>query len=132
MKKVGTIVDELHKILVDGQAARADNNKPDYPSKTVDYTPELFDDIMDSFYDSWLTGYTVCGAQDPMVIELGDEFREKHPAFKNYLYVRVIDKFLNSWSSATLLEFSNVALTDEEYEQAEEILDEEENSVRDA
>lgn len=99
-------------------------------TKLVDYSPELFDDIMDSFEDSWLIGYTVCGAQDPMVIDLGEAFGEKHPEFAEYSTVRIIDRFLNSWSSATDMEFSNTPLTDAEYEEANKILDEEEADVK--
>ena len=101
-------------------------------TKTVDYTRELMDYIWDSFNESWLIGYTVCGAEDPMVIELGDEFIDSHPEFEEFTYVRVIDKYLNEWNSATLLEFSTRELTDEEYELSEAILKDEENDASDA
>lgn len=125
MHKIGAIVDELNQTLAHRNAARAENNVTPYESLTVDYTPELYEEIMDSFGESWLQGYTVCGQQDPAVIELGDHFIDTHPQFEDYTYVRVIDKFLNSWNSATLLEFSNHELTDEEYETYEDILKEE-------
>ena len=113
------VIDELHKILV------KEENKM-YDSTTLDYTPELFEEIMDSFSESCLTGYTVCGAQDPMVIELGDAFKDNHPELAEYSVVRVIDKYLNAWNSATLLEFSNQDITDEEYARYEEVMQEQE------
>ena len=115
------VIDELHKILVKEE-------KKMYDSTTLDYTPELFEEIMDSFSESWLTSYTVCGAQDPMVIELGDAFKDNHPDLAEYSFVRVRDKFLNAWNSATFLDFSNTPPTDEEYEQYEYILRSEEQS----
>jgi hypothetical protein len=92
----------------------------------LDYTPELYEDVVASFYDYFQLWYTVCGAQDPAIIYLGEEFGKKHPELKEYSVVRVIDKFLNSWSSATLLEFSNQDVTDEEHEMYEKLMREEE------
>lgn len=93
----------------------------------LDYTGELFDDITNHFTDYYQTGFTVCGAQDPSVWYLGNGFYEKHPELKEYSIVRVIDKYLNEWSSATLLEFSNNDLTDEEEKLYEDIIKEEES-----
>lgn len=117
-----SIIEELHKMLV------KPTNSTDYPSKTVDYTPELYSDICDSFLDHYQTGWTVCGAQDPAVIHLGEAFAKKHPELAEYSFVRVRDKFLNEWNSATFLDFSNTPPTDEEYEQCEYILRSEEQS----
>lgn len=94
---------------------------------TVDYTPELYGELMDSFLDYRQIGYTVCGAQDPAVIELGDQFKKNHPEYAKYTTVRVIDKYLNAWNSATLLEFSDKEITDEEYDESEKLLQEEED-----
>lgn len=115
-----SIVEELHKMLV------KPTNSTDYPSKTLDYTPELYSDICDSFLDHHQIGWTVCGAQDPAVIHLGEAFAKQHPELAEYAVVRVIDKYLNAWNSATLLEFSNKDITDEEYALYEEIMQEQE------
>lgn len=80
----------------------------------LDYTKELFQDICEDMVGYHQTGYTVCGAEDPAVIVLGDRFGELHPELSEYSVVRVIDKYLNPWNSATLLEFSNRILTEEE------------------
>lgn len=93
---------------------------------TLEYNPELYGDIMDSFYDYFITGYTVCGAQDPAVIYLNNQFGRKHPSLAKYSVVRVINRFLNAWNSETLLEFSNKEITDKEYKWYEEIIAEEE------
>lgn len=93
---------------------------------TLDYTEELYTDICEDFGDYFQTWYTVCGAQDPAIIYLGDGFGKKHPELKDYTVVRVIDKYLNEWSSATLLEFSNKDVTDEEYAMYEKLMKEEE------
>lgn len=99
--------------------------------KTFDYTEELWGDIMDSFTEYHMTGYTVCGAEDPAVIYLGDGFKLKHPSLAEYSVVRVIDKYLNEWNSDTLLEFSNDDITDEELQQYEEICKEEDERYAD-
>lgn len=125
--KAKTIVDELHTILTNQNNALPANNKTGYPSVTIDYTPKLYNEICDSFLDYHQTGYTVCGAQDPAVIYLGQQFAVNHPELAKYTVVRVIDKFLNSWSSATLLEFSEEDITDEEYNQYQYIMLVEEN-----
>ena len=91
---------------------------------TVDYTPELFDDICDSALDYFQTGWTVCGAEDPAVISLGAEFWGKHPELAGYTTVRVIDKYVSPWKSDTLLEFSNEEMTDEEYGLYEGLMEE--------
>lgn len=113
------VINILHKTLVKEEPKS-------YPSETIDYTPELYYEIMDNFADYYMTGWTVCGAQDPAVVYLGDSFAKKHPELAKYTVVRVIDKFLNEWSSATLLEFSNKDITDEEYQLYDEIMKEEE------
>lgn len=95
---------------------------------TLDYTKELYNDICYDYAEYFQTGWTVCGAQDPAVIYIGEGFKKKHPELKEYSTVRVIDKYLNEWSSATLLEFSNNNITDEEYELYNAIIDEEEGT----
>ncbi len=117
---MSAIIDELHKQLV------KPTNPTSYESVTLDYTPELYREICDAYYDVYQTGWTVCGAQDPAVIYLGDQFGVNHPELAKYGIVRVIDKFLNSWNSATLLEFSNEEMTEKEYEMHEEVMTEEE------
>lgn len=95
---------------------------------TMDYTPELWDDIMvsgDYVLDYFQTGWTVCGAEDPAVIYLPESFDKKHPELAGYTVVRVIDKYVNPSKSDTLLEFSNRGITDEEYAQFDQIADEE-------
>jgi len=92
---------------------------------TLDYTKELYEEICNSFTEYYQTGYTVCGAQDPAVIYLGEDFIRRHPQLKEYNVVRVIDKYLNEWNSATLLEFSNNDVTDEENEFYEKFEEEE-------
>lgn len=94
--------------------------------KTLDYTPELWNDLMDNFSDYFQIGWTVCGAQDPAIIFMNEEFKKKHPSLASFSVVRVIDKYLNEWNSATLLEFSNNEITDEEYEMYDKIMKEEE------
>lgn len=92
--------------------------------EVVDYTPELYGDVCDNMLDYFQTGWTVCGAEDPAVISLGEEFGEKHPELAGYTTVRVIDRYVSPWKSDTLLEFSNSDITDEEYKLYEELVDE--------
>lgn len=82
---------------------------------TVDYTPELFSDAMAHMLDYWQTGWTVCGAEDPAVFTVSEEFGQQHPDFKGYNVVRVIDRYVSAWKSDTLLEFSNQEISDDEY-----------------
>lgn len=91
----------------------------------LDYTPDLYGDIIELMDDYYQTGYTVCGAQDPAVIYLSDTFRLKHPALAEFTVCRVVDKYLNAWNSATELHFSNKELTKKERDLFEEVLDEE-------
>ena len=113
------VTEILHGLLV------SPKNRTAYPSMTIDYIPELYDKVMDCMGDYFMTGWTVCGAEDPAVIYLNDEFGKIYPTLKEYSVVRVIDRFLNSWSSETLLEFSNEDMTDEEYERYDEVMKEE-------
>jgi len=117
-----TVIGILHDILVKKP------HKTGYESVTIDYSPELYGDITDGFYDYFLLWYTVCGAQDPAVIYLNEGLGKKYPELAKYSVVRVIDKFLNSWSSQTLLEFSNQDVTDKEYEMYEKLMKEEESN----
>lgn len=94
---------------------------------TLDYTPELYESICMDYGDYHQTGYTVCGAQDPAVIYLGEYIGKKHPELAKYTVVRIIDKYLNEWNSATLLEFSNKDITDEEYKLYDDLVQEEED-----
>jgi hypothetical protein len=80
-------------------------------SKTVDYSEDLYGKIMENMADYNQTGETVCGAQDPAVISLNEPLAE----FPEFTMVRVVDRYINPWNSSTLLIFSNVAITDEEY-----------------
>lgn len=93
---------------------------------TLEYNSELYGDIMDSLREYFQTGYTVCGAQDPAVVYLNNNFGRKQPSLAKYSVVRVIDRFLNEWSSETLLEFSNKDITDQEYKLYEKLMAEEE------
>ncbi len=89
--------------------------------KTLDYTPELFADIVDNQTDWHQTGETVCGAEDPAVINIGTEFGKKYPELAGLTVVRVIDRYVNPWKSDTLLEFSDREITATEYAQYEEL-----------
>lgn len=90
-------------------------------TKTVDYTRELFDDVMDNMVDYHQIGETVCGAEDPAVVSISEAFIDKYPEFKGFTTVRVIDQFVNPWKSDTVLEFSDRDITDAEYAQYEEL-----------
>lgn len=116
-------MDKLHDLLV------SPRNQTKYPSKTFDYNPEFYSDILDCMADFFLTGFTVCGAADPGIIYLSDRFGKMYPSLNNYSVVRVIDRFLNEWSSETLLEFSNEEMTDEEYKIYDQIMEEQENGI---
>ena len=113
------VTEILHDLLV------SPKNQTTYPSITVDYTPELYGKVMECMGDYFMTGWTVCGAQDPAVVYLDNEFGRLYPTLKEYSVVRVIDRFLNEWSSETLLEFSNEDMTDAEYKLYEEVMEEE-------
>lgn len=86
-------------------------------SKTVDYNATLYGQIMDNMADYHQTGETVCGAQDPAVITL----REPVDGFT---VVRVVDRYRNANASDTLLVFSNVEITEEEYADYDKLMDE--------
>jgi hypothetical protein len=90
---------------------------------TMTYTPELYADICESMADYHMTGWTVCGAEDPAVIELGPEFGAKHPELAGHTVVRVIDRYVNPSHSETLLEFSSAPLTAQEQALADEVLE---------
>lgn len=117
------VVEILHDLLV------SPKNQTKYPSKTFDYNPEFYSNIMDCMADWFQTGYTVCGAADMGVLHLNDEFGKMYPSLKKYSVVRVIDRFLNEWNSETLLEFSNEDITDAEYKLYEEIMEEEDGEI---
>lgn len=89
--------------------------------KTVDYTPELFAAVLEHQADYHQIGWTVCGAEDPAVISLDDEFGQERPELAGYTWVRVIDRYVSPWKSDTLLEFSTREITDAEYSQYDEI-----------
>lgn len=97
-------------------------------TKLIEYTPELFNDICQDYDDYYQLGYTVCGAQDPAFIYLSEDFGKRNPRLAKYAYVRVIDRFLNSWSSETLLEFSNKGMTEEEYADYDKVMEEEDET----
>lgn len=85
-------------------------------TKTVDYDRQMFDDMLTDPAEYIQTGETVCGAEDPAVIELSDTFRARYPEYADYHFVRVIDRFVNANSSDTLFEFSNRPVSESEYE----------------
>lgn len=85
--------------------------------KTVDYTPELFAEVMENMADYHQIAETVCGAEDPAVITL----REPVDGFT---VVRVINRYVNPWKSDTFLEFSNREVSAGEYALNDELLDE--------
>ena len=85
--------------------------------KTVDYTAELFAAVMENMADYHQMSETVCGAEDPAVITLLDPMN-------GFTVVRVVNRYVNPWNSKTLLIFSNVEMTPEEYADYEELADE--------
>lgn len=89
--------------------------------KTVRYTPELFAEVMEHQLDYWQLGETVCGAEDPAVITISEEFSVKHPEFKGLTFVRVIDRYVSPWKSDTFLEFSTRDITSDEYQTYDEL-----------
>jgi hypothetical protein len=95
--------------------------KPRRHQMIVDYTPELFMEVMDNMIDYVQTGETVCGAEDPAVIIIGSGFSIDHPELKGLSVVRVTERYVNPWKSETFLEFSNEDITAEEYERYEEL-----------
>ena len=113
------VTEILHDLLV------SPKNQTTYPSITIEYTPELYQDICKDYGDYFQTGYTVFGALDPAFIYLGEDFGKRNPKLAEFRYVRIIDRFLNSWNSETLLEFSNEDVTDAEYKLYEEVMEEE-------
>jgi hypothetical protein len=88
---------------------------------TLDHTPALYADICESMSDYHMTGWTVCGAEDPAVIELGPGFGTKHPELAGHAMVRVIDRYVNCARSETLLEFSSTPITAQEQELADQV-----------
>jgi hypothetical protein len=89
--------------------------------KTVDFTHELFVDVLKYTLDYMQTGETVCGAEDPAVLTVTDELAAKHPELAGYSVVRVTERYVNAWKSDTFLEFSNLEITAEERERYEEL-----------
>jgi hypothetical protein len=92
-------------------------------TKTVDYSAELFEDILAFALDYSQTGETVCGAQDPAVIDLANGFAVKYPSLAGFAVVRVTERYVSAWKSDTFLEFSNLEMTEEERERYEELLE---------
>lgn len=90
-------------------------------SKTVDYSQELYVDVMVNMTDYHQTGWTVCGAQDPAVIHISNLSADKYPELTSYGVVRVIDRYMGPNRSETLLVFSNEAITPDEYARYEEL-----------
>ena len=126
MSKTTTIAEEISKKMELLEKARPENNVTAYKAYTVPYTAELYQDICESYLDYHQTDWTVCGAQDPAVIHLGSQFAVKHPEWAPYAIVRIKERYLNAWNSATLLEFSNEEMTDQEYDDFEKVMEEEE------
>lgn len=88
-------------------------------SMTVEYSQELYSDIMKSMLDYWQLGETVCGAEDPAVITVSERLANKYPEFKGFTVVRVKERYVSPWKSDTFLEFSNREITGEEYQAAD-------------
>lgn len=93
-------------------------------SETLPYTPTLYADICESQADYHMIGWTVCGAEDPAVIQLGPEFGIKHPELSGFTVVRVVDQYVNCAKSNTLLDFSNTPITDAEQALADQVAEE--------
>ena len=91
---------------------------------TWEYDRDTFDDVLEHALDYHQIGWTVCGAEDPAVISLGEKFFEIHPALTGFTTVRVIDKYVSPWKSDTLLEFSDRDITDEERKLYEDLMEE--------
>jgi hypothetical protein len=81
---------------------------------TLEHTPELYADVTASMADYHMIGWTVCGAEDPAVIELGPELGAKRPELAGFTVVRVIDRYVNCAKSDTFLHFSTEPLTAQE------------------
>lgn len=92
-------------------------------SKTVDYSRELYADVMENMTDYHQTGWTVCGAADPAVIDIRNLSADKYPELTSYGVVRVIDRYVGPNKSETLLVFSNVEMTGDEYAAHEEAVE---------
>lgn len=88
--------------------------------ETVDYTAELFAKVMENMADYYQMGETVCGAEDPAVITLTKPVE----GFETFTVVRVTNRAVSAWKSDTFLQFSNDGLTDDEYRQFDELMDE--------
>lgn len=91
--------------------------------RTVPYSPELFSAVMVHQLDYWQLGETVCGAEDPAVITLGDSFGTDHPEWQGFTVCRVIDRYVSPWKSDTLLEFSTREISGDEYQQSDSLTD---------
>jgi len=89
--------------------------------KTLDYTPELFADIVANQIDWHQLGETVCGAEDPAVIHVSYRLGRKYPELAGLTVVRVTERYVNPWKSDTIVEFSDREITDEEYAQYDEL-----------
>lgn len=92
--------------------------------KELKYSQELYADIMAHAAEYFQTSETVCGAEDPAVIELLESFIRKHPELAGYSFVRVVDRYVSPWKSDTLLVFSNEGITPAEYAWYEEMMGE--------
>lgn len=88
--------------------------KPVVP-KTVPYSEYLFSEVMKHQLDYLQTGETVCGAEDPAVITLGDSFGTAHPEYSGLTVCRVTERYVSPWKSDTFLEFSTEEATATEY-----------------
>ena len=91
--------------------------------KTVPFTHELFSDIVGDSDEYYQLGETVCGAEDPAVVTLSQRFRDDHPEYRDYTTVRIVNQFVNSNRSDTLLEFSSDPLTEVERRYHEEYME---------
>lgn len=87
----------------------------------MDYSPELFEAVMENMIDYYALGETVCGAEDPAVISVTDELGRLHPELAGLTTVRVTEKYVSAWKSDTFLEFSSQDITDDEYAQYGEL-----------
>ena len=112
------IVETLYNTLI------RDNHHKEYEHITLDYNSDLYHEAMESMWDYFTLWETVLGAQDPSVTFLGKIFIKNHPELKGYRIMRVKEKYLNEWSSATFLEFSNQEISDEEQDMTDKYYEE--------
>ena len=90
---------------------------------TLEHTAELYADVMANMLDYCQTGETVCGTEDPAVIDVSVKLAAKYPELAGLTVVRVTDRYVSPWKSDTYLEFSNIPMTEEETSLYDEYVD---------